>query len=80
MRFCAGLGLSIFQRMQFIVHNRIKLIYLTDHPTYSFLYLLYRCLGVRWIITTITHRVSATRRRALKITQNCIKSIARLVC
>jgi len=49
--FAQGWGLSIVQRMQFIVRNRIKLIYLTDHPTYSFLYLLYRCLGVRWIIT-----------------------------
>jgi glycosyltransferase involved in cell wall biosynthesis len=49
--FAQGWGIGILKRAHFIWRNRIKLIYLTDHPSYSPLYLLYRCLGVKWIIT-----------------------------
>lgn len=49
--FAQGWKINFLDRLGFIVRNKIKLIYLTDHPSYSVWYFLYRCLGVKWIIT-----------------------------
>lgn len=46
-----GWKIGFLDRVGFITRNKIKLIYLTDHPSYSIWYFLYRCLGVKWIIT-----------------------------
>lgn len=48
----SGTGFAaIFQQCQFIRHNRVRAIYLSDRSTWAWQYLLYRLSGVRLIIT-----------------------------
>ncbi|HRH77672.1 MAG TPA: glycosyltransferase family 4 protein [Cellvibrionaceae bacterium] len=70
--FAQEWGVSFIQRAQFILRHRIKVIYLTDHPTFALSYLLYRCLGVRWVIT---HDHSPGQRNAPSGFKKIIKSL-----
>ena len=41
---------GILDQLCFIKSNDVKLIYLTDRPTFHWVYILYKLVGVKWII------------------------------